>query len=84
MDATYRNSATQELLIEEGFARLTMDAVARRCGGSEATIYRRWPSKTALVAAAAAAYIAPEVPDTEDLREDLLPPGSRDPLGGSF
>jgi AcrR family transcriptional regulator len=65
--------ATQDLLIEEGFERLTMDAVARRCGASKATIYRRWPSKTALVVAAAAAlFTAPEVPDTADLREDLL------------
>jgi AcrR family transcriptional regulator len=65
--------ATQDLLVEEGFDRLTMDAVARRCGASKATIYRRWPSKTALVVAAAAAlFTAPEVPDTGDLREDLL------------
>lgn len=65
--------ATQDLLIEEGFERLTMDAVARRCGASKATIYRRWPSKTTLVVAAAAAlFTPPEVPDTGDLREDLL------------
>ena len=65
--------ATQDLLIEEGFERLTMDAVARRCGASKATLYRRWPSKTALVVAAAAALLVPpEVPDTGDLREDLL------------
>lgn len=65
--------ATQDLLIEEGFERLTMDAVARRCGASKATIYRRWPGKTALVVAAAAAlFQAPELPDTGDLREDLL------------
>lgn len=65
--------ATQDLLVEKGFDRLTMDAVARRCGASKATIYRRWPSKTALVVAAAAAlFTAPELPDTGDLREDLL------------
>ncbi len=65
--------ATQDLLIEEGFDRLTMDAVARRCGASKATIYRRWPSKTALVVAAAAVlFVTPDVPDTGDLREDLL------------
>lgn len=65
--------ATQDLLIEEGFERLTMDAVARRCGASKATIYRRWPGKTALVVAAAAAlFHAPELPDSGDLREDLL------------
>lgn len=66
-------TATQDLLIEQGYERLTMDAVAQRCGASKATIYRRWPSKTALVVAAAAAlFPAPEVPDTGDLREDLL------------
>lgn len=66
-------AATQDLLVEEGFERLTMDAVAKRCGASKATIYRRWPGKIALVVAAAAAlFHAPEVPDTGDLREDLL------------
>ena len=65
--------ATQDLLIEQGFERLSMDAVAKRCGASKATIYRRWPSKTALVVAAAAAlFRVPEVPDTGELREDLL------------
>ena len=66
-------TATQDLLIEEGFERMTMDVVAKRCGASKATIYRRWPSKTALVVAAATAlFTAPELPDTGDLREDLL------------
>ncbi len=65
--------ATQDLLVEEGFERLTMDAVSKRCGASKATIYRRWPSKTALVAAAAAdLFTAPELPDTGSLRGDLL------------
>jgi AcrR family transcriptional regulator len=50
-----------------------MDAVAKRCGASKATIYRRWPGKTALVVAAAAAlFQAPELPDSGELREDLL------------
>ena len=65
--------ATQDLLIEQGYERLTMDAVAQRCGASKATIYRRWPSKATLVVAAAAASLqAPEPPDTGDLRTDLL------------
>lgn len=39
----------------------------------QATIYRRWPSKTALVVAAAEAlFQPPEPPDTGDLRKDLL------------
>lgn len=65
--------ATQDLLIEQGFERLTVDAVAKRCSASKATIYRRWPSKVALAVAATAALLPlPEVPDTGDLREDLL------------
>ena len=65
--------ATQELLIEEGYERLTCDAVAKRCGASKATIYRRWPNKLALVIAATEDLLpVPEVPDTGDLREDLL------------
>ena len=65
--------ATQDLLIEEGYERLTCDAVVKRCGASKATLYRRWPNKLALVIAAATElFPVPEVPDTGDLREDLL------------
>jgi AcrR family transcriptional regulator len=41
--------ATIALLSEEGFDRLSMDGVACRAGVGKATIYRRWPSKEALV-----------------------------------
>ena len=41
--------ATLTLLCAEGFDRLAMDAVAAKAGVSKATIYRRWPSKEALV-----------------------------------
>jgi AcrR family transcriptional regulator len=65
--------ATQTLLSEEGFERLSVDAVAKRCNASKATIYRRWPSKVALaVAATAALFPVPTVPDTGNLREDLV------------
>lgn len=46
--------ATLALLSEEGFDRLSMDAVAARAGVGKATIYRRWPSKEALVIEAVA------------------------------
>jgi AcrR family transcriptional regulator len=65
--------ATQDVLIEVGFDQLTIDAVAERCGMSRATIYRRWNDKTELVVDAAAKLLqSPAVPDTGDLRTDLL------------
>jgi AcrR family transcriptional regulator len=44
--------ATQELLGEIGYDRLTLDAVAARVRVSKATIYRLWGDKSALVDAA--------------------------------
>lgn len=41
--------ATVELLTEQGYNRLSVDAVARRAGVARATIYRRWPSKAHLI-----------------------------------
>ena len=65
--------ATQDLLMETGYDNLSMDAVAARAGSSKSTLYRRWPSKADLVAAAVEAFAwdAP-VPDTGSLREDLF------------
>lgn len=53
------------LLVEQGFDRLSMDAVAAAAGVSKATIYRRWPSKEALVIHAVARRTDPfaAVPD---------------------
>ncbi len=65
--------ATLEILAEVGFSGLTIDGVAARAGVGKATIYRRWPSKGALVLAASACIFeeVPE-PDTGTLRGDLL------------
>ena len=41
--------ATLDLLLEVGYDRLTMDAVARRARASKATLYRRWDGKPSLV-----------------------------------
>jgi len=46
--------ATTDLLAEVGYSALTIDAVAARAHSSKATIYKRWPTKTALVVAVAA------------------------------
>ena len=63
------------LLLEVGYDRLTMDAVARRARASKATLYRRWDDKPSLVVdAMVRAKQAPIVEDhdTGSLRGDLL------------
>lgn len=65
--------ATLDLLAEVGYDRLTIEAVASHCGAGKTTLYRRWPGKTELVADAVALFHADAaVPDTGDLRTDLL------------
>ena len=64
-----------ELLIEVGYDRLTMDAVAKKARASKATLYRRWESKASLVVEALVrAKNAPEIDDhdTGSLRGDLI------------
>lgn len=64
--------AVIELMTEQGVAAVTMDAVAARAGVSKPTLYRRWPSKQALIVAAAETRIGPlSVPDQGDLRAEL-------------
>ncbi|MDQ0028432.1 TetR/AcrR family transcriptional regulator [Arthrobacter bambusae] len=66
-------AAAAELLGEAGFARLTMELVAARAGVSKASLYLRWPNKTALVADAIGfrARPVPELPDTGSLPADM-------------
>jgi len=67
--------ATLELLLDVGYDRLTMDAVARRARASKATLYRRWADKPSLVVdAMVRAKHAPHVDshDTGSLRGDLV------------
>jgi AcrR family transcriptional regulator len=67
--------ATVELLMEVGYDRLTMDAVAKRARASKATLYRRWETKASLVVEAlvrAKESPHPVEHDTGSLREDLL------------
>jgi AcrR family transcriptional regulator len=65
--------AALEVLSDVGYDRLTMDAVAHRAKASKATLYRRWNSKAQLVVESLArTKPAPPVPDTGDLRTDLM------------
>lgn len=65
---------TLALLQENGYDRLTVDAVAATARASKATVYRRWPSKAELVLAAFTEGIRQVAvpPDTGTLRGDLL------------
>ncbi|SFW63855.1 TetR/AcrR family transcriptional regulator [Amycolatopsis australiensis] len=61
-------------LAEIGYARMSMDAVARRAGVGKAAVYRRWPSKQAMLIDLVGAAIRqnlPEVPDTGSLSGDV-------------
>ncbi len=65
--------ATRDLLVEVGYPGTTVVAIARRAGVGAPTIYRRWPSKEALVEDAAFGHPQPApVPEpTGDLHTDL-------------
>ncbi|MFJ3671553.1 TetR/AcrR family transcriptional regulator [Streptomyces sp. NPDC090106] len=41
--------AAQEVLLRDGYAGLSMEKVAAQAGVGKPTVYRRWPSKAALV-----------------------------------
>jgi AcrR family transcriptional regulator len=45
--------ATLNLLASEGYQSLTIDAISTAAGVNKTTIYRNWPTKTALILAAA-------------------------------
>lgn len=65
--------AALDVLVDAGYDRLTMDAVATRARASKATLYRRWTTKASLVIDALLARNGtPSVPDTGSLRGDLL------------
>ena len=65
-------AAALEVLVDVGYDRLTMDAVALKARASKATLYRRWNSKLRLVIdALLTTKQTPVVPDTGSLRGDL-------------
>ncbi|MER7283937.1 TetR/AcrR family transcriptional regulator [Dactylosporangium sp. NPDC000244] len=65
--------ATLELGQEIGYAKLTMEAVAARARASKQTVYRRWPSKAALLLDSLLSLNGPalDYPDTGDIMADL-------------
>ena len=65
--------AAAELLTEVGYDNMRMEDVAARAGVHKTTVYRRWPTKAALTADAAALHSADAVPipDTGSIEGDL-------------
>jgi len=66
--------ATLDLFAEHGYSGVSMDGVAARAGVGKATIYRRYSSKAELVVEAVrcGAQLEDRLPDTGDLRADLI------------
>lgn len=65
-------AATQELMSEEGIVGFSVDEVSRRSGVSKTTIYRHWPSRSALLLDACSHLNSwTEQVDTGSLRGDL-------------
>ncbi|MCV7123772.1 TetR/AcrR family transcriptional regulator [Mycobacterium lacus] len=67
--------ATRALIVAKGYSKVSMDRVAARAEIGVQTVYRRWPSKSPLVAEAipdATNRFGPiEMPDTGDIGADL-------------
>lgn len=66
-------AATLKLVAENGYAGLRIEDVAAACGTSKQAIYRRWPSKPDLVAAAIEETLAEAnpAPASDDFIEAL-------------
>lgn len=76
MQPAVTESLTRELFVEwaeRGYAAISLERVAQRAGVGKAALYRRWPSKLAMVVDRLEAVgIAPEpLPDTGALATDL-------------
>jgi AcrR family transcriptional regulator len=65
--------AVLQALVERGYDGMTVDHVARLAGAGRATLYRRWPTKAAMVidALGRGRFPAPEDPDSGDPRADF-------------
>ena len=64
--------ATVGLLSEVGIDRTTVSAVVARSGVARATVYRRWPTREALIDAALSQVKGrPPIPTSGDIEKDL-------------
>lgn len=63
--------AAETLLLEEGYAGFSIEAVARRARAGKPTIYRWWPSKAALLLDVYQRQKRVDYPDTGEIEEDF-------------
>lgn len=72
--------AADDLLVEKGFAQLTIEGIAQRAGVAKQTIYRWWSSKTEILLDALLADAAEDLGPrgTADAAEDHDPRGAAD------
>lgn len=65
-------AAARRILLEEGYAHLTMERVAQESRIAKTTIYRRWPTKAALIMDLYVdAALQLRDPETGDVASDL-------------
>ncbi len=70
--------ATFRLMSQAGIGGVSVDEVSRTTGVAKTTIYRHWPSRSALLMDACSKLRSPvEVPDTGSLKTDLMALGTR-------
>ncbi len=66
-------ATTHQLMAEEGLGGVSIDAVSKRSGVAKTTIYRHWPSRSALLLDACSKMGSKlEPPDTGTLKGDLM------------
>ncbi|PZT75983.1 MULTISPECIES: TetR/AcrR family transcriptional regulator [unclassified Streptomyces] len=65
--------AALDLCTERGYGRVTIEGIAARAGVSKKTIYRWWPSKSAILLEAFTEMLVSATPfiDTGDIAQDL-------------
>ena len=66
--------ATLQEVQDRGYAEVTVDGIAERARVSKASLYRRWPTLSQLILAAARSAMptAADIPDAGSLRADCL------------
>jgi AcrR family transcriptional regulator len=73
-------TTAREQFLANGYAATSVASVARACGVSVESVYRRFPGKAALILAVVEQALAGEGPVPAEARSDELPSGDLDTL----